>query len=209
MLENYTLLPNGVIRQIKVDKIEYNYEYSNKYNSYGEKGNYLSYLRYGVLLGVLQNTPKSLVDVGYGNGDFLKACSNTIKELYGCDLSDYPVPEGCKKINLKDITGVEVTCFFDSLEHFEDITFVKDLKTEYVYISVPWCHYISDEWFKSWYHRRENEHIYHFNKESLIKFFEESGYECIYTGSHEDIIRFNKHVHPLPNILSCIFKKCS
>jgi hypothetical protein len=35
----------------------------------------------------------------------------------------------------------------------------------------------------------------------------ESGYECVYTGSFEDIIRFNTSIHPLPNILSCIFKR--
>ena len=53
----------------------------------------------------------------------------------------------------------------------------------------------------------ENEHLYHFNDKSLKAFFKESGYECIYMSSFEDIIRFNKSVHPLPNILSCIFKR--
>ena len=43
-LSNYTKLENGVIKQKNVNKIEYNYEYSNKYNNYGEKSNYLSYL---------------------------------------------------------------------------------------------------------------------------------------------------------------------
>jgi len=208
MLENYELLPNGVIRQRVVNKIKYDYDYSNKYNNYGEKGNYLSFLRYGVLLGVLQETPTSLVDVGYGNGDFLRACRGSIPNLFGCDISDYPIPEGCQPVTLEDI-HVDVTCFFDSLEHFEDISFVKDLDTKYVYISVPWCHYLSDDWFKHWYHRRENEHLYHFSKEALLTFFQECGYDCIYTGSHEDIIRINPSVQPLPNILSCIFRKRS
>lgn len=210
MIDNYVKLPNGVIKQVHVNKVTYDYTYSNKYNSYGEKGNYLSYLRYGVLLGVLQEQPKSLVDVGYGNGDFLQACKGTVPELIGCDISDYPPPDGCMKISsldeIKD-KPVDVVCFFDSLEHFDSIDFVKDLNTKYVYISVPWCHYTSDEWFKNWYHRRENEHIYHFNKEALLQFFDDCGYDCLYTGSHEDIIRFNPAVHPLPNILSGIFKK--
>jgi hypothetical protein len=207
MLDNYELLPNGIIKQIQINKINYDFNYSNKYNNYGEKGNYLSYLRYGVLIGALKFIPESIVDVGYGNGDFLKVCLKTIKNVYGCDISDYPVPEGCKKIQLDNIKSADVVCFFDSLEHFDDISFIKSLDTKYVFISVPWCHYLSDEWFKNWYHRRENEHIYHFNDLSLKKFFEESGYECIYTSSFEDIIRFNSNVHPLPNILSCIFKK--
>jgi hypothetical protein len=207
MLDNYKLLPNGVIKQININKIEYNYNYSNKYNSYGEKSNYISYLRYGVLIGAIKQIPASIVDVGYGNGDFLRVCQKTIKNVYGCDISDYPPPDGCKKITLDEIKDTDVVCFFDSLEHFEDIDFVKDLDTKYIFISVPWCHYISDEWFKNWYHRRENEHLYHFNENSLKTFFKEAGYNCIYTSSFEDIIRFNPTVHPLPNILSCIFEK--
>jgi hypothetical protein len=207
MLDNYILLPNGVIKQNNINKITYDYNYSNKYNSYGEKGKYLSYLRYGVLIGALGYIPKSIVDIGYGNGDFLSVCKKTIVDVYGCDISDYPVPEGCSKILIEDIKNIDVVCFFDSLEHFDDISFIKNLDTKYVFISVPWCHYFSDEWFKNWYHRRENEHIYHFNKNSLINFFKENGYECIYTSSFEDIVRFNLNIYPLENILSCIFKK--
>lgn len=208
-LENYETLPNGVIKQKTVQKITYDYNYSSRYDGYGEKANYLSYLRYGVLLGALQTVPKRLVDVGYGNGAFLRACTGSVPELFGCDLSDYPVPEGTKKIALTDISNVDVTCFFDSLEHFDDITVVKDIDTKYIFISVPWCHNLSTEWFKNWYHRRENEHLYHFNEESLVKFFNECGYDCVYKGCFEDIIRKNATVHPLQNILSAIFRKRS
>jgi hypothetical protein len=206
-MDNYEVLPNGVIKQRVVQKISYTFEYSNKYNAYGEKGKYLSYLRYGVLLGALQRTPTRLTDVGYGNGDFLRACSGSVKELYGCDLSDYPVPEGCTKILLTDISNMDVTCFFDSLEHFDDITVVKNIDTKYVFISVPWCHSASPEWFLPWYHRRENEHLFHFNEASLQRFFDECGYDCIYSGCFEDVIRKNPSLQGLPNILSCIFKK--
>jgi hypothetical protein len=207
MLENYTRLENGVIKQINVSKIAYDYDYSNKYNQYGEKANYISYLRLGVLLGLLKKTPNSLVDVGYGNGAFLKACQSSIPSLYGCDLSNYPVPDGCKKIDFTDISNVDVVCFFDSLEHFDDISIIKNLDTQYIFISVPWCHYVSDDWFKNWYHRRENEHLYHFNETSLVTFFDECGYDCLYTGCFEDSIRVNPAVKPHSNILSGLFIK--
>jgi hypothetical protein len=42
----------------------------------------------------------------------------------------------------------------------EDIEFVKDLKCHYVCISLPWCHYFSDEWFETWKHRKPNEHLW-------------------------------------------------
>lgn len=207
MLDNYEKLSNGVIKQINVTKINYDFEYANKYNSYGEKGNYLSFLRLGVLMGAIGHTPSSLVDVGYGNGSFLKACLQTIPRLYGCDVSNYPLPESCRSIAFKDISNVDVVCFFDSLEHFDNIYDIKLLSTKYIFISVPWCHYISDEWFEKWYHRRENEHLYHFSDISIKNFFKECGYDCIYQSSFEDTIRKNTSVGELPNILSCVFKK--
>jgi hypothetical protein len=207
MLENYERLPNGVIKQLHVNKITYDYQYSNTYNSYGEAGRNLSYLRLGVLIGAIGHIPVSIVDVGYGNGDFLRTCTKQISHVYGCDISDYPIPDMCQKIDLDEINQIDVVCFFDSLEHFDDISFIKDIDTNYIFISVPWCHYLSDEWFKNWYHRRENEHLYHFNDISLTRFFDESGYDRIYMSSFEDMIRYNPSVHPMSNILSCIFKK--
>ena len=78
-LENYETLPNGIIKQINVEKIEYNIDYSNKYNNYGENSNYLSHLRLGVLLGTINKIPKSILDVGYGNGSFLNCAKKIIK----------------------------------------------------------------------------------------------------------------------------------
>jgi hypothetical protein len=107
-MENYIKLENGVIKQKTIKKITYDYDYSNKYNNYGEKGNYLSHLRLGVLTGLLKRYPTSIVDVGYGNGAFLEACIRAIPTVIGCDISDYPVPDGCSKKKLADIGSVEV-----------------------------------------------------------------------------------------------------
>jgi ubiquinone/menaquinone biosynthesis C-methylase UbiE len=142
MNNNYEVLPNGVIKQKRIEKIIYDYDYSNKYNKYGEKGKHLSYLRFGVLIGILNKMPKSIVDVGYGNGDFLNVCRGNIENVFGCDISNYPIPAGCRKIEFNTI-DVEVTCFFDSLEHFDDITVIKDLKTEYIYFCSMVSLYIS------------------------------------------------------------------
>ena len=130
-----------------------------------------------------------------------------IKHVYGCDISDYPVPAGVSKIKFEDIPNVMVACLFDSLEHFSDIYQIKNINAEYFFISVPWCNSTSEEYFMNWYHRRENEHIYHFSDKALIRFFKEIGYECIYTSSFEDIIRRNDRIIGMPNILSCVFKR--
>jgi len=206
-MENYEVVEGGVIKQKVVEKITYDYNYSNDYNKYGERGNYINYLRYGVMIGVLQRIPTSIVDVGYGNGSFLNVCKETIQQTYGCDLSDYPVPEGCTKIDFADISNVDVVCFFDSLEHFDDISVIKGLDTKYVFISVPWCHNFNETWFLNWYHRKPNEHLWHFNKESLVNYFSICGYECIYSSNFEDIIRKNSLANGHPNILSAMFRK--
>ncbi len=207
MIPNYERLENGVIRQIQVDKIVYDYDYSNKYNAYGERGNYLAHLRLGVLLGVLGKTPERILDVGYGNGSFMTAAKQCIPYVAGCDLSPYPVPDGCIKVHSLTDASYNVVCFFDSLEHFDDINVIGLLHTDYVFISVPWCHYKDDAWFETWYHRRPNEHLWHFNDAALRAFFDSHGFTCVYMSNFEDTIRKNAAVAPLPNILSAIFCK--
>ena len=206
MIDNYEILNNGVIKQIHKHKIIYDNNYINiRYNSYGEVVNYMSYLRYGYLIGILGYIPDSILDIGYGNGSFLNVCKNTIKKCYGNDVSDYPIPEDCTFIDDIFSKCFEVICFFDSLEHFDDINFISKLNCKYIFISVPECHYFSDEWFKNWKHRREDEHLYHFSKISLENFFSENGYKMINISNIEDIIR--KPVDENTNIISAIFKK--
>lgn len=209
MLKNYEQLQNGVIHQKKIlNKLpNYNKKYvDERYNSYGEKGMQMAYLRLGYMLGVLGKYGiNSVLDVGYGNGDFLKACMDYKLEAYGNDISEYPLPDGA--IFVDDILKkeVDVICFFDSLEHFENIDFVKDLKAEFVFISLPYCNYKSDEWFKNWKHRRPDEHLWHFNFHSLKQFMKEQGYELERISNFEDTIR--KPTDGDMNILSGIFKK--
>lgn len=206
MLENYKILDNGVIKQDKVNVIKYNQEYIiNSYNSYGELGLRMSNLRLGYLIGSIGKVPNSILDVGYGNGDFLKTSSSIIPNCFGNDISGYEIPEGVKFIDNITEDFYDVITFFDVLEHFEDLSFVKDLNCNYVLISVPWCHYFSDNWFESWKHRKPNEHIYHFNKNSLEEFMKENGYSMINYSNIEDSIR--KSVDENPNILTAIFKK--
>ena len=208
MIDNYEILPNGLIHQKEiVNKIkDYDKEYvDTRYNNYGEKGMQMAYLRLGYLIGAIQEPISRVLDVGYGNGDFLKVCMGCEINAFGNDISGYPIPNGATFVD--DITrdSYDIVCFFDSLEHFEDISFVKDLKTKYVYISVPLCHNFSDEWFKNWKHRREDEHLWHFNIESIEMYMDEMGYKVVTGNNVEDVIR--RPVDNHPNILTAIFEK--
>ena len=205
-MDNYEQL-GKIIRQKNVNKIAYNYDYSNQYNGYGERAKYLSYLRLGVLLGNINKIPKSILDVGYGNCDFLNAAKERIKMCYGYDISEYPLSDGLIKADTMCERHYDVICFFDSLEHFDEIDIIKNLQCDYVFISVPWCHNFCEDWFLKWYHRKPDEHLWHFNKEALWEFFQNNGYECIHISNFEDFIRNNSESQYYPNILSCIFKK--
>jgi hypothetical protein len=161
-------------------------------------------LRLGYLVSKLGYWPKSILDVGYGNGDFLRICKNKI-DSYGNDISGYPVPEGVTFVKNIFERHYDVICFFDVLEHFEKIDFVQNLKCDYIFLSLPWCHNFSDEWFLNWKHRRPDEHLWHFDEKSIKNFFNEMGYETIDYSNIEDLIRVSNEDYP--NILTCILKK--
>jgi hypothetical protein len=208
MIENYSVLANGIIKQIKVfDNIKkYDVNYiKDRYDSYKDLSINMSYLRLGYLLGNINENINSLLDVGYGNGDFLNVAQNIIPTCYGNEINNYNIPNKCNFIENIYTNEYDVVCFFDVLEHFENIYDIQKLKTKYIYISVPQCHYISDEWFLNWKHRRPDEHLWHFNLNSITNFMKEIGFNIVSYSNIEDIIR--KSSDNNTNILTAIFKK--
>ncbi len=207
-MQNYEIINYGIIKQIKREPVNYNYDYSSTYDNYNEKNIQLSFLRLGVLIGALGKIPTSIMDIGYGNGSFLKACSNIIYKCYGSDLhNNYKLPDTCTFIENIFEQEVDVITFFDSLEHFDDIFIIDKLKCKYIMITLPWCHYFNDEWFTNWIHLRPNEHLWHFNDISLIQFFESYGYKCIHKSNFEDTVRKRATYNDSENILACVFEK--
>jgi len=208
MLANYIKLENGVIRQEEIlDKIEYNFNYANAYNAHGDLGPKMAFMRLGFLIGALNGSiPENILDVGYGNGDFLKAATNIIPNCYGSDISGYPVPEGVSFVEDIYKDKFDVVCFFDVLEHFDNIYDISKLNANFILVSVPQCHYLSDEWFENWKHRKPGEHLWHFDEQALVAFFNEIGYDLVLSSNIEDTIR--KPVNTvMPNILTCLFRK--
>jgi hypothetical protein len=205
MIDNYIKLDNGVIKQKKTKPFIYDSSYSKYYDKIKVSSTQMGYLRLGYLLGVLNQTPSSLLDIGYGNGDFLSVASQIVPTCYGYDITDYPIPNGIKKINSLYDYEFDVVSMFDVLEHFEDIYVIKEIKTKYFIISLPECHYFSDEWFISWKHRKPNEHIWHFNKLSLMNFMKEIGFDLVCFSNVEDVIRKSNDANS--NILTGTFKK--
>jgi len=206
MLENYERLENGVVRQINRQPFQYGFDYSNAYNNLGESVTRISFLRLGYLLGAIKTSPRSILDVGYGNGSFIKLASTTIDDCYASDVSNqYPVPENVTYVESIYDDHFDVITMFDVLEHFDNIYDIVNLKCNYLYVSMPWCHYHSDDWFHSWKHRKPDEHLWHFNDNSLRKFMKEVGFETVCTSNIEDLVR--TPINSDKNILSGIFRK--
>lgn len=205
MLDNYDVNEDGVIYQVKREPFKYDKAYAGNYNTYGELGHRMSYLRLGHMIGAIGYTPKSVLDIGYGNGSFLEACTTTIPQCFGNDISSYPIPAGCEFVEDIFSQYFDVVTFFDSLEHFPDIEWIKNLKCRSIIITVPHCHYKSDEWFNEWKHRKPDEHLWHFNQSSLIRFMDRMGYHPIRVSNVEDVIRKNKPDEE--NILTGVFNK--
>ena len=207
MIQNYELTEDGVIKQIEVTPFNYDIDYSDsRYSIFSDRGNILN-LRLGYIIGSIGKVPESLMDVGYGNGDFLDCCKDFIPNLYGNDIIPaYPLSNGITYVT--DITSqeVEVITFFDSLEHFPDVEWVRNLKCKYVVISLPWCsNGLDDSWFSTWKHRKPNEHLYHYNEISLTNFMTRHGFELMNYCNIEDKIRKDNTLSP--NILTACFKK--
>jgi hypothetical protein len=204
LLDNYARTPEGVIYQVEHAKFVYDETYIGRAYAAAPR-EAMSNLRFGYLTGSMGHVPSSLLDVGYGAGDFLRVARQAVQEVYGYDIAPvYPLSE-IPVLDSLFARPVEVVTFFDSLEHFEDIDIVRDVPAEYVCISLPWCHYFSNRWFENWKHRKPDEHLWHFNHESLTAFMKKMGFELLNYCNIEDTIR--KTGDDWPNILSATFRR--
>jgi hypothetical protein len=210
MIDNYEKLGPGHWYQKRLTGPlpDYSSNYSKeRYDTYNTNLA-MSELRYSIINDYVGDF-NSILDVGYGNGSFLQYCNNENKKTYGYDISDYPPPENTEKTNKPSDVNVDVITFFDSLEHILErdlVPFLKSLNTKYIVVSIPWFHEsLGPEYFKTWKHRRENEHIHHFDVVGLVNLLNTSNFQVVHLGNEEDKIR--KSVNHLPNILTVVARK--
>lgn len=195
------------------DLCQYNEEYVAKYDVYDKSVDILlNELRVKTLFNVLLSEVYSALDVGYGNGGFLRElldCSDF--KLYGYDVSGVKPPEGVISVTDEEIVSnsYDLVTFFDSLEHIptRDIAgYLSQIDATYFMISVPWFHESAgSKWFNGWKHRRPNEHLHHFDAHGIMSILNEIGYDILHISNIEDEFRVSSDA--LPNILTVIAKK--
>ena len=79
----YEINDDGVICQKDINKLRiYDVEYvKESYDKYGVINDEMSFLRVGFMYGVIKDEINKILDVGYGNGSFLKVCNLSIDVL--------------------------------------------------------------------------------------------------------------------------------
>lgn len=203
----------GVIVQAEPRPFEYNESYVACYDGpeYKRQSDTLQALRLGFVIGAYGCVPYRLVDYGCGNGAFLKVAKEVIPEVRGYDVAGVEI-EGIKVFNnqfdLDNSGSTEVFTFWDSLEHIQDLTFLRQLHCNMIAVSLPYCHYHTQgqDWFDNEYkHRKPDEHLRHFSPHSLGQLMKYYGWHKVALSNHEDLVR--KSTHRFANILSMAFKR--
>jgi hypothetical protein len=173
---------------------------SDRYDSYDTTGD-MSHLRLGLVQAYVFGERPRVLDVGYGNGSFVKLAIKAGFDAYGYDVHgvDYGIPEA----GLNSGEGWDMVTFFDSLEHIPDLTQVKDLarRTDYIMISYPCRPSDFPENARDWKHFRPGEHLHYFCGRSLVHLF---GKTIKHAAPLEDVIRGKRGTET--NILTLIMR---
>jgi len=197
----------GVVVQTDHRPFVYDAKYAAIYHQerYRRQSELLQAMRLGFVMGCHGSRVRSLEDIGYGDGSFINFVKRYIPYVYGYDITGVPL-DGAYV--MPEIIKADVICMHDVLEHFPDLSFVKDLPCETLIVSLPYCHMHTEgkQWFDTRYiHRKPDQHIRHFNEFSLGNLMGSYGWHTVAVSGHEDIVR--KSAHGLQNILSMAFKR--
>ena len=219
MIENYELDEFGVIHQLDFEPITYDQEYISYYEFKSDRTIKLGYQRMGWLLGLLDRIPESVLEIGYGTGTFIEAAQITgVPKCVGCDIADYPLPDGVEFMSWESSLkkSWDVVGMFDVLEHIPDLSFLEKLDAKYLAIAVPFCKWReiradsseaeADHWFSNWRMLLSNEHLHHFDQDSLTELMGHFGFRLVTSNTFEDGLRLREG-ETGPNVLSAFFEK--
>lgn len=165
----------------------------------------ISHLRLGLLMSYGQRG--RLLDVGYGNGDFVHTASRAGFEAFGNDVHGGGEFYGVKEVSLDGGLQWDYLTFFDSLEHFEGLEEIRELgkRAKWIIVSTPKRPIRFPDIFDlSWKHYRPGEHLHYFSVGSLNKLFRD--HDLVNVCDVEDVIR-NRLPDGSANILTCVFER--
>ena len=216
MLANYRMDKFGVIHQIEFTPITYDRQYISYYEAKSDRTIKLGYQRMGWVLGLMGRIPDSVLEIGYGTGTFVEAAEiSRVRDCAGYDIARYPLPNGVQFVEWEEALARpwDLVAMFDVLEHIPDLAFLERLRARHLAIAVPYCRWrelgaAGDDWFGSWRMLLPNEHLHHFDRESLSALMAHHGWDCVTLNTFEDGLRLRPGESG-PNILSGFFRRVS
>jgi len=122
------------------------------------------------------------VDIGSGNGSFVKEAQNVFKRIFSYDLAG----ESIADTELYS-TNWDLISMADVLEHYPDIDDLWTLSFEYALISFPEKPMGTD--LRQWRHYKPNEHLYMLDAATFSQWVVANNYKVIAQGCPEDFIR--------------------
>lgn len=200
----YVTDTHGIIHQKNIQPFTYDKNYVDIYRSpeYREASSLLMGIRVGSIysnyFSNFGNSPLSILDIGYGDGSFLKS-TTLFKNRYGFDVTNESVPEGVNKLEELNNSHYDVITMWDVYEHIEDLSFINNLNFNMICFSMP---DVEEKDFETWTHRKPNEHIHHFTPSSLEKLMDSYGLKRTYLSWQEDVVRKSPNPH---NIMTMFF----
>jgi len=194
----------GFLFDIDLDKLSSNYndeydEYQDTEKSNSTLNKILDYFYSPRDTYVLRNANKfdSILDIGCGNGSFLKTVRNTFKVLYGSEYNKLALNKAKKDLNnfhtvsedLKDFEIlVDVISMWHVLEHIPNpIEFLKKIKNlmkanSVLILEVPNSYSLNFRIFtRNYKWISVPEHVFFYNEKSLITLLNYSGFEIVRT----------------------------
>jgi hypothetical protein len=167
--------------------VAYDAAYAHQYDQRPVKE--MSDLRWNFIQRALGLPAESrILDVGYGNGAFLKRAKAADMTIFGVDLhtEDFGIPV----VNFDTPQDYDLVCFFDSLEHFPDFAPILQLETRNVIVSIPYTPDFILTAPTKWRHFKPGEHLHDFSRTSLDTFRRNWGFaRRLAEGHPEDDLR--------------------
>lgn len=154
------------------------------------------------------NKPR-LLDVGYGNGSFIRQMAHRGWDAFGCDVNPTRY-EGVRQVELptRPLSGdlrYKAITFFDALQCFEELDRVRYVadNADWIFLSFPNPPERFPEKAAAWKHHRPGEHHFFFTVKAVETLFtyEKHQAKAVYVGSPEDCIR-GVQADGRPNILT-------
>ncbi len=187
--------------------VAYDANYAHQYDFRPAKE--MSNLRWDFIQRELKlGSDSRVLDIGYGNGAFLKRAQEARMQIFGIDVhtEDFGIPV----VNFDTPQVYDLVCFFDSIEHFPDFSPIYKLNAHNVIVSIPNTPNIILTEPRKWRHFKPGEHLHYFSRTSLDSFMRRWGFPVkLAEGYPEDGLRGKLVIDgaTLDNIYTAIYTR--